>query len=59
MKHDQKLLAAEPHHVVASADHRSEHSVTGCVSTRVVDLLEMIEVEEQDSSLKTIGRSAV
>ena len=59
-----ELVAAEPRHRVAGADHGlqpvaqdREHLVTDAVAVLVVDLLELVEVDEDER--RTAGRPSL
>jgi hypothetical protein len=65
MQQHEELLAAESHHVVASAHKQAQHprdvaqhTVTSGVPSGVVDKLEMIEVEKQDTDFRAATQAA-
>ena len=63
---DEELLAAPAHQVVRGAEHAAQHGrrlhqhgVAGRVAIRVVDALEMIEIEQQEHEIAlAIGSSS-
>ena len=65
-EHDGELVAAHPRHDVGGADRaaqqsrdRDEELVAGVVPERVVDLLEVVEVEQQQGAGRTVPAAPV
>ena len=65
LEQDRELVAAEPRHGVAHAQRgaqarrdRLQHPVAGGVAERVVDRLEVVEVQEQHGERPAVVASA-